>query len=126
MIRAMTIISMLIFSAASVAVAQEDQTPNNRTSVIELLKPVQCYPTNMLEKDLMEKYYELPFIKFIDARFKTIVSITINPDKGTLTVYESHPEDPSLSCVLSEGVQAKVLTTVLEFIIRNLNKGTST
>ena len=74
----------------------------------------------------MEKYYELPFIKFIDARFKTIVSITINPDKGTLTVYESHPEDPSLSCVLSEGVKAKVLTTVLEFIIRNLNKGIST
>lgn len=127
MIRAITIISTLIFFATSV-LAQEDQTPSPQPvpPTMELMKPVQCYPTSLLEQNLMEKYLEVPFIKFVDGRFNTIISITINPDKGTLTIYESHQADPDLSCVLAEGVQARILTTVLEFIMKSLNKGIPT
>lgn len=101
-----SVMALMLFSA-SVALAEDNK----------ISKPVFCYNTESLE-NLIKQHGEIPFMKYLDPIVGLNVSITLNPDTGSLTIYESHPEEPEISCVISSGENSFVFKPILRYILR--------
>ena len=105
MLKVSVFITLLLVS--STALAQ---------NTLDAHKPVTCMKTADLI-ELLKLEGEYPFIRFEDDSINTVVNITLNPDKGTFTVYEYTKGYPSDSCIITSGDEGHIFKPMLRYLM---------
>ena len=79
--------------------------------VVTSSKPILCGRADAILNDMYKKFVEVPvFLGESKAthpnsgkEIRTIVTITLNEDTGSFTIFEQMPLEPRLFCILSVG-----------------------